>query len=134
MNYFETRFIELADSFGAEPYRFPTLIPARYLDRVNYFSAFPQSLTFVTHLRSDLDAIDHFSANTKCEDGLNTPRESFANIEMLLSPAVCYHLYFALADKQIPASQVIATAVGNCFRYEGNNLDFAGTPVELHHA
>src|SRR3990172_2430727 len=39
--YFESLFLELADTFSAEPYRFPTLIPARYLERVNYFQAFP---------------------------------------------------------------------------------------------
>ncbi|MBM3153192.1 MAG: hypothetical protein FJZ96_13480, partial [Chloroflexi bacterium] len=60
--YFEEHFIDLATSFNAEPYRFPTLIPARYLERVDYFSAFPHSLTFVTHLRSDLDVIDHFAS------------------------------------------------------------------------
>ena len=122
--YFERRFLDLADSFGAAPYRFPTLIPARYLERVNYFQAFPHSLTFVTHLREDLDAIDHFAQHAACEqDGaLNTPPDSFAPIQALLSPAVCYHLYFSLADQPLPGGQVVATAVGNCFRYEAINL------------
>jgi seryl-tRNA synthetase len=123
INYFEDRFLELADSFGARPYRFPTLIPARYLDKVNYFSAFPHSLTFATHLRTDLDAIDHFAAQAACDErGLNTPAEDFARVETLLSPAVCYHLYFALAGKPLPGGQVTATSVGNCFRFESSNL------------
>ncbi len=46
--YFEGCFLELAASFGAQPYRFPTLIPARYLERVNYFRAFPHSL-YICH-------------------------------------------------------------------------------------
>jgi len=122
--YFERRFLELADSFAAAPYRFPTLIPARYLERVNYFSAFPHSLTFVTHLRPDLDIIDHFSRAAACNlnGELNAPPASFASIKTLLSPAVCYHLYFALADKPLPQEGVIATAVGNCFRHEASNL------------
>ncbi len=123
IGYFEARFLELANSFGAQPYRFPTLIPARYLDRVNYFSAFPHSLTFATHLRTDLDAIDHFAEHAACEEhGLNIPMDSFAQIEALLSPAVCYHLYFALAGRPLPKGQLTATAVGNCFRYEASNL------------
>ncbi len=123
INYFEVRFIGLADSFGAQPYRFPTLIPARYLARVNYFSAFPHSLTFATHLRTDLDAIDHFAAHAACDEhGLNTPLQDFARVETLLSPAVCYHLYFALAGKPLPGGKVIATSVGNCFRFESSNL------------
>lgn len=124
MDFFESHFIELADSFNAPPYRFPTLIPASYLERVNYFRAFPHSLTFVTHLREDLDAIDHFAQHATCDEhGLNTPPDSFSKIETLLSPAVCYHLYFALADKPLPNGQLAVTAVGNCFRYEAINLN-----------
>jgi seryl-tRNA synthetase len=123
IEYFESRFIELADSCGASPYRFPTLIPARYLERVGYFRAFPHSLSFVTHLREDLDAIDNFAKHASCDDeGLNTPADSFTRIQTLLSPAVCYHLYFALADKALPGGELVATAVGNCFRYESINL------------
>lgn len=121
--FFENQFLALADSFGAAPYRFPTLIPARSLERVGYFRAFPHSLTFATHLREDLDAIDNFAQHAACgEEGLESPPDSFAKIQALLSPAVCYHLYFALADKPLPAGQVVATAVGNCFRYESVNL------------
>ncbi len=123
MEYFEGIFLDLAGKFGAEPYRFPTLIPARYLERVNYFRAFPHSLTFATHLREDLDVIDHFAQHAACDEhGLNTPAGSFSPIQALLSPAVCYHLYFSLADKPLPDGQVTATAVGNCFRYESTNL------------
>ena len=122
--YFEGQFLSLADEFGAQPYRFPTLIPARYLERVNYFQAFPHSLSFVTHLREDLDAIDHFSQHAACEpDGsLSTPPDSFAPHQTLLSPAVCYHLYFSLVDQPLPGGKMTATAVGNCFRYEAINL------------
>lgn len=123
IDFFEQRFLELAASFNAEPYRFPTLIPARYLERVNYFRAFPHSLSFVTHLREDLDAIDAFAQQAACDEhGLNTPPDSFSKIQSLLSPAVCYHLYFALADKPLPNGKLVATAVSNCFRYEAINL------------
>jgi seryl-tRNA synthetase len=123
MAFFEDRFVELADSFQAPPYRFPTLIPASYLERVNYFHAFPHSLTFATHLREDLDVIDHFAEQAACDEhGLVAPPQSFAQVQALLSPAVCYHLYFSLADRPLPGGQLAATAVGNCFRYEAINL------------
>jgi len=123
IDFFEAHFTELAEVFEATPYRFPTLIPARYMERVNYFRAFPHSLSFVTHLREDLDVIDQFSQHAACDEhGLNTPPNSFSKIQALLSPAVCYHLYFALADKPLPSGRVVATAVGNCFRYEAINL------------
>jgi len=123
VDYFESQFLDLAASFQAAPYRFPTLIPAHYLERVNYFRAFPHSLTFATHLREDLGVIDAFAQNAACDhQGLQAPPDSFARVQALLSPAVCYHLYFALADRPLPGGQLIATAVGNCFRYEAINL------------
>ena len=123
MQAFEGYFLELAAEFGAKPYRFPTLISAEKLGRVNYFRAFPHSLTFATHLREDLDVINNFAEGARVEAaGLNTGMESFSRIQALLSPAVCYHLYFALADRELPGGQLTATAVGNCFRYESTNL------------
>jgi len=123
IEFFENQFLNLADSFQAKPYRFPTLISAEMLDRVGYFSAFPHSLSFVTHLREDLDVIDDFAQSTKfVSGGLNTSSESFTRIQTLLSPAVCYHLYFSLADKQLPGGQLAATGVSNCFRYEAINM------------
>lgn len=123
VDYFESRFLELAASFDAQPYRFPTLMSARMLDRVDYFRAFPHSLTFATHLREDLDVINQFAEQASYEDGgLNTSSESFSRVQALLSPAVCYHLYFSLADRPLPTENMIATAVGNCFRYESTNL------------
>lgn len=123
IDFFETQFIELADEFGAEPYRFPTLIPAAYLEKVNYFHAFPHSLTFATHLREDLDVIQGFSEHAHCaEHGIEVSMDSFSKIQAMLSPAVCYHLYFLLAGKPLPNDHLSATAVGNCFRYESSNL------------
>ena len=123
IDVFEAYFLDLADVFDAKPYRFPTLISAEKLGRVNYFRAFPHSLTFATHLREDLDTINDFSEHTHYEEaGLSAGMDSFSRIQALLSPAVCYHLYFALADKPLPGGQLAATAVGNCFRYESNNF------------
>ncbi|RMF43358.1 MAG: hypothetical protein D6755_10405, partial [Anaerolineae bacterium] len=123
--FFERKFEALADSFDARPHRFPTLIPAKNLARVNYFRAFPHSLTFATHLRSDMDVINHFAEHAACDEHgrLQAGDDAFAAFETLLSPAVCYHLYFSLADKPLPGEHVVATAVGNCFRYESSNLN-----------
>jgi len=121
---FETYFLQLAAEFEAQPQRFPTLISAEKLGRVNYFRAFPHSLTFATHLREDLHVINDFAEHASYEtEGLNAPQASFSKIQALLSPAVCYHLYFALADKPLPGGKLAATAVGHCFRYESSNLN-----------
>ena len=121
---FEDYFLQMAAGFQAAPHRFPTLISAEKLGRVNYFHAFPHSLTFATHLREDLDVINDFAEHAEYEaTGLNAPLESFSKIQALLSPAVCYHLYFSLADKSLPGGSLAATAVGHCFRYESSNLN-----------
>ena len=123
IGFFEDRFVELAEHFNAKPYRFPTLISARFLDRVDYFSAFPHSLTFATHLREDLDIINEFAETAAYEKGgLNASSDFFSRMQTLLSPAVCYHLYFSLADHPLPGGELVATAVGHCFRYESTNL------------
>lgn len=123
MDYFESEFLGLARSFEAAPYRFPSLVPAAWLDRVGYFKAFPHSLGFVSHLQGDLDGIDRFAQDACCEGPvLQIPEGTLAPPHTLLSPAVCYHLYFALADKPLPGGSLTATAVGHCFRYEGINL------------
>lgn len=123
MQAFESCFVDLAAIFDAKPYRFPTLISAEKLGRVNYFRAFPHSLTFATHLREDLDVINDFAEKAVVEaPGLNTDLGSFSRVQALLSPAVCYHFYFALADGELPGGRLAATAVGHCFRYESTNL------------
>ena len=122
IDFFEERFVSIAGSFGARNYRFPTLISPHMLERVNYFSAFPHSLSFVSHLRQDLHVIDRFAQSAACDEhGLIAPSDSFAQVQALLSPAVCYHLYFLLSDKPLENGRLSATAVGNCFRYESIN-------------
>ena len=119
---FEGYFLSVAREFNAAPYRFPTLISAEKLGEVDYFRAFPHSLTFATHLREDLDVINEFSRTAAYEaEGLSASPDAFSKIHALLSPAVCYHLYFALAGKHLPENMT-ATAVGHCFRYESSNL------------
>lgn len=124
IDYFEQDYLALADHFDAKPYRFPTLISAKMLDRVGYFGSFPHSLSFATHLRTDLDRIADFAKNAHVnENNLSTDMNEFAKVRALLSPAVCYHLYFTLADKPLPEENITATAVGNCFRHESSNME-----------
>lgn len=123
LDYFEDRYLAAAVELGARPYRFPALISPGYLERVKYFSNFPHSLSFVTHLREDLDAIRAFSEQATTVDGrIETDCEAFAQVQAMLSPTVCHHLYMSLADSTIPDDGIVATAMGNCFRYESSNM------------
>lgn len=123
VNYFATKFGEFARSSGAAPYRFPAVIPADFLERISYFRNFPHSLSFVTHLREDMDIIDAFAKTVVCEgDELVFPSDSLAKIQSLLSPTVCHHLYLALAGSQMETDLYAATAENHCCRYESINM------------
>ncbi|MBN1267941.1 MAG: hypothetical protein JXA25_20785 [Anaerolineales bacterium] len=122
VEYFNRECVDLAGSFEARPYRFPVLISPELLERVDYFRSFPHSLNFVRHLREDLDKIETFAEHAHCENGcLVAPEETQSDIEAMLSPAVCFHLYQALSGTTLDEG-VKATAVGHCFRYESSNL------------
>ena len=124
IDFFEERYQAVAADMGARPYRFPALISPTYLEKVKYFENFPHSLSFVTHLREDLDVIEQFSKTACCQDGaVNTDSDSFAQAQAMLSPTVCHHLYMMLADSTLPEEGLVATAFGNCFRYESSNME-----------
>jgi seryl-tRNA synthetase len=122
VEYFNQECVGLAASFDARHYRFPVLISPELLEKVDYFRSFPHSLNFVRHLREDLDKIESFAEQAHCEHGhLTAPEETQSEIEAMLSPAVCFHLYEALNGSTLDEG-VKATAVGHCFRYESSNL------------
>ena len=123
LDYFEDRYHTVAVEMGARPYRFPALISPGYLEKVKYFSNFPHSLSFVTHLKEDLDVIRRFSEEARTQNGrVDIEDGAFAKAQAMLSPTVCHHLYMMLADSTVPEDGVIATAMGNCFRYESSNM------------
>ncbi len=123
LDYFEDRYHAVAVDMGARPYRFPAMISPAYLEKVKYFDNFPHSLSFVTHLREDLDVIAKFSKDAHAQDGcVHTESDAFAKAQAMLSPTVCHHLYMALANSTVPEDGIIATAFGNCFRYESSNM------------
>ena len=51
----------LAAGFGAEEYRFPPQIPARLLERIDYFRSFPHLATFPVALDKDADNLREFA-------------------------------------------------------------------------
>jgi seryl-tRNA synthetase len=123
VNYVESRLVQVADHLEAAPYRFPALISPAYLEKVEYFKNFPHSLSFVTHLREDLENIQRFSRMAVThEDVVAIDGQSYAPFQAMLAPTVCHHLYFSLADSEIGPNGLTATANGHCFRYESINM------------
>jgi seryl-tRNA synthetase len=121
---FEFEVIRIADQLGARSYRFPALISPAYMERVQYFKNFPHSLTFATHLRENVELIDRFSSTARVgEDGrISAERDLYASAPAMLSPTICHHLYLSLAGRTLPRGGLVATASGNCFRFESKNM------------
>lgn len=122
INFFDNQFVQRAGEFNAVACQFPSLIGADVMLRLKYLTSFPHSLTFVSHLREDLVAIQEFARNAKWDGGyLAAAPDSCDGIQCLLAPNVCFHCYAWLHDTCQP-KPLAFTAVGKSFRYESGNL------------
>ena len=85
------------------------------------------SVSFVGRFRENLEAIRAYSGNVKAalETGAPPPQPppgALAEMEQVLSPAVCYHAYRGLQGGTVPSGLEAVWATGKCFRYESGNL------------
>jgi hypothetical protein len=122
-DYFDRVF----ESFGApwKPRRFraPTLIPTDVLAKCDYFRSFPHNVTYASHLPEEPERIEdfrkrHYDRETLDERALG----DMVTPEACLSPAACYHVYYANRDRVIPAEGLTYGLCGKCFRYESKNV------------
>ena len=119
---FDRRLVQLTRDFNAVPYQFPSLIGADTLARCRYFQAFPHSLSFVSHLREDLEAIQSFRTSAQFTGTrLEHAPDVLSSTSCLLAPSVCFHYYAWLQDTVQPTPLTVG-AIGKCFRYESGNL------------
>ncbi|HEU5323103.1 MAG TPA: aminoacyl--tRNA ligase-related protein, partial [Methylomirabilota bacterium] len=120
---FDADLRALAARMAARPMQFPALIGADVLARCRYFRSFPHSLTLVSHLREDLEAIRRFASGARWTgEALSCERADLADVTCLLAPAVCFHWYAAWQGRAGVGPHAM-TAAGRCFRYEAANLE-----------
>src|SRR6185436_8649853 len=74
----------------------PQALPLSVLERADYLTSFPQWLTLASHFPGDATGT-------------------------ALPPAVCYHVYAALADSTVDAPRIV-TAQGCCWRHEADTF------------
>ena len=96
----------------------PAALPLAVLQRADYFASFPQWLTVASHLTDDQATLERIarSAQPAADVGPACVAPTVA-----LPPAVCYHVYAALAGT-IVGSRRTVTAQGCCWRHEGDRL------------
>jgi seryl-tRNA synthetase len=98
----------------SDDWRVPPAIDFATLARAEYFASFPHWLTVASHLRDDDDALRSVA---ECGEP-NVLREASAAPKAALNPAVCYHVYAALAGSSIDQARIV-TAQAECWRHEG---------------
>ncbi|MEO5345908.1 MAG: hypothetical protein H7834_05965 [Magnetococcus sp. YQC-9] len=124
LRFLQNQLDRIAFESGAQPRHFPAMIPASMMQKIRYFRSFPHSLTFVSHIREEMGTIERFAKEAHCPgEVLQMPDHSLASVRNLLSPAICYHNYLAMADRTLPHDPVITTATGPCFRFEAANME-----------
>jgi hypothetical protein len=121
LDYFDTSVKEIGNEFGAQEYRYPTIIPIRAMQRIQYLRGRPECLNFVSHLREDIDVIDAFSRDAP---GMTDRAEvnGRAETDCLNSVAVCLHAFHQLQDHDLGDRAIRIGAVGKCMRYEAGNM------------
>ena len=108
----------LARAERADEWTVPAALPLAVLQRAEYFASFPQWLTLASHLGDDRAALGRVAMakdEAAVRDALAAPRAPAA----ALPPAVCYHVYAALAGTTLPRT-VQHSAQGCCWRHEGD--------------
>ena len=99
----------------SDEWRVPPAIDFAALARAEYFASFPHWLTVASHLSDDEAVLRKVAAH-------NEPAKAVTNAsaapQAALNPAVCYHVYAALAGKVIERRKMV-TAQSECWRHEG---------------
>ena len=104
---------------GCEEWRVPPAIGLDVLARSGYFASFPQWLTAAAHLSDDPAVLEGVAVSA---DPASAARAALAPADAALPPAVCYHVYAALAGRTLGDAPAVVTAQCTCWRHEGARL------------
>lgn len=98
----------------AEAWTVPGAVPLDVLARADYFASFPQWLTGACQLAADERVLADIAAS---DDAAIAAARGMVPTCCALQPAVCYHVYAALAGSRIEQSRHVAVG-GTCWRRE----------------
>lgn len=112
-------FVTWAAAYRAVDYRFPAFLPARELDKLDYFRSFPHLVTFPVALAPDDENLRRFVAGAPLSPAGDVQLTEWAAIRHVLTPAACYHVYSQLQGQALPSAVYITTRA-TCFRREAS--------------
>ena len=110
-------FLRWAAERGAAEHRFPTFIPARELDRLDYFRSFPHLVTFPVALDPAKDNLAAFARGAPLDGHGNVQLTERAPVSDVLTPAACYHFYVQFQGDALMEARYVTTRA-TCFRRE----------------
>jgi seryl-tRNA synthetase len=108
--------------FGAQNYRYPSLVSTGTLQRAGYLDAFPQFLMTASRCRSDVDSYESFVSGLPDLASASEARRHIGrhseHLGYCLPPAACYHVYQHLGDRELTGGPTAVTIRGKTFRFE----------------
>ena len=96
----------------------PPAIPLATLAQTDYFASFPHWLTLASHLADDAATLEQIASSA---DPVSAAAGAASLPTVALPPAVCYHVYSAMARSTLHEARVV-TAEACCWRHEGAAL------------
>ncbi len=113
----DTCFRAWAARHNAVEYGVPAFISAPDLARLEYFSSFPNSVTFPVALESSEANLSRFASGPAVDPSGAVRLAALAPIREVLTPAACYHFYGLLRGRTLEAPAYLTTRA-TCFRRE----------------
>ena len=111
----EARIAALCARQTGDEWRVPAALPLETLERAGYFASFPQWLTLASHLPDDEATLERIAIDAA---PARAAAASGAPASAAMPPAVCWHVFAALAGSVVRAPRLV-TAQGCCWRHEG---------------
>jgi len=110
-------FLEIASKYKAVEYRFPAVIAASELQKIDYFHSFPHLLTFPISLDRESKNLKEFADSDAVASSGEVCLKKLSPVKGVLTPAACYHFYTMLKDQELTAPRFLTTRA-ICFRCE----------------
>jgi seryl-tRNA synthetase len=121
-----------AAEFHPREESYPNVIPLASLWQANHLNGFPEHLHLLTHLETDVVALDAFVAHARKARVAEVAPGDFglAAARLAANPSTCYHCYALRANTDI-GDDLAVTAVTKCHRFEAINHREAGRLLEF---
>jgi len=113
----EREFQNIAMKYQAVDHRFPQMVSAKELQKINYLGSFPHHATFPVVLDADHKNLEGFSEGNPLDENGTVRLAKTTDVKCLMTPAACYHFYINYQGKTL-SEPMYLTTIASCFRRE----------------